>query len=185
MEMHHFLEPLWLFLDAAFDNGAREPLNLDVAVMFMAAEDFCNHITVPENAIPSRHLHMFSLRKEGFMQQAKYPWYSRKEWIAGHSTPLVAELQLERNSVLYKFEEFLLGKQEYQCVLNELYRAWLINTKEFYVIFDVDGTPIGRAITWNEADAICEKQPLYQWDIQKNKKFAVLPTLTVSDVIHV
>jgi hypothetical protein len=173
------MEPLWYFLDVAFDVAAREPLNLDIADMFMAAEDFCNHLMVDDDAIPSRHKHMFSLRKEGFMQQAKFPWYSSKTLL---TTPLVPELQHDRNSILYRFEEFLIGEDKYHCVLNELYREWLINDKEFYVIFDAHGAPCGRAVTWKEADAICEKQPLYQWDIRKKTKFASLPILTVSDV---
>jgi hypothetical protein len=176
------LEPLWHFLYVAFDVAAREPLNLDIADMFMAAEDFCNHLMVSDDAIPSRHKHMFSLRKEGFMQQAKFPWYSSKEWMLTHPMPLVAELQVDKNSILYRFEEFLIeADDKYHCVLNELYREWLINEKEFYVIFDADDVPRGRAVTWKEADAICDKQPLYQWDIKKNKKFASLPIMTISD----
>ncbi len=176
------MEPLWHFLDVAFDVAARQPLNLDVADMFMAAEDFCNHIVVSDDTIPSRHRHMFSLRKEGFMQQAKFPWYSSKEWILTHPTPLVPELQVDRSSILYRFEEFLIAQDKYQCVLNELYREWLVNDKEFYVIFDADGVPRGRAVTWKEADAICEKQPLYQWDIKKKTEFASLPVMTISEI---
>lgn len=121
------LAPLWHFLDVAFDTGAREPLNLDVADMYRAVEDFCNHINVCDDFIPSHHRHMFSLRKEGFMQQAKYPWYSSEEWKLKHPTPLVAELQVDMTSVLYKFAEFLVTKDMYNCVLNELRDDWLIN----------------------------------------------------------
>lgn len=45
---------------------------------------------------------------------------------------------------------------------------------EFYVIYNAQGTPCGRAITLQEADAICDKNPLYQWDIKKNKKYHTL-----------
>lgn len=177
------LSPLWTFLDVTFDVAARDPLNLDVADIFMAAEDFCKHIMIPDDVIPPVHNHMFSLRNDGFMQQAKYPWYSSKEWIRDHPTPLVPSLQVDKESILYQFEEFLISQQgKYQCVLNELYRHWLINMKEFYVVYDADGVACGRAITWNEADAICDKQPLYQWDIKKNNRFASLPIMTVSDV---
>lgn len=34
------LKALWHFLDVAFDEAARQPLNLDIADVFMAVEDF-------------------------------------------------------------------------------------------------------------------------------------------------
>lgn len=183
MSVATYLSPLWDFLDVTYDVAARHPLNLDVADIYMAAEDFCKHIMVPDDVIPPVHKHMFSLRKEGFMVQAKYPWYSSKEWIHDHPTPLVPTLQVDRDSILYQFEDFLIPQQdEYHCVLCELYRHWLTNTKEFYVVYDANGVALGRAITWNEADAICDKQPLYQWDIKKNNRFASLPIITVTDV---
>lgn len=179
---HEYFQPLWQFLDVVLDNGAREPLNLDVADVFMAVEDFCNHMMVPDDAIPSHHKHMFSLRKHGFMVQAKHPWYSSREWLQKHPTPLLPSVQMDMTSVLYKLEKFVKGNDKYHCVACELYRYWLINMDEFYVIYDSNGTACGRAVTWNEADAICDKNPLYQWDVKKNKKYAELPIITVSDV---
>lgn len=139
-------------------------------------------MSISDDEIPLRHKHMFSLRKQGYMQQAKFPYYKSKEWIFEHPTSLVPDLQVDRNSILYRLEEFLISQNKYHCVQNELYRNWLINDKEFYVIFDEHDIPHGRAITWKEADAICDKYPLYQWDIKKDKRFASLPILTISDV---
>lgn len=170
--------PLWTFLDVQYNSAARNPLWLDVADMFMAAEDFCIHMQVPDDDIPHRHKKMFSMRQHGFMAQAKYPWMN-----GDSTTPAVAEVQVNLESILYRFETFLMAQGDrYTCVLNELYRDWLINTNDTYVIFDAEGVPCGRAVTWNEADAICEKQPLYQWDIKKNKKYASLPQMTIADV---
>lgn len=138
--------------------------------MFMAAEDLCNHMMVPDDAIPSHHKHMFSLRKHGFMVQAKHPWYSSREWLQKYPTPLLPSVQMDMTSVLYKLEKFVKGNDKYHCVACELYRYWLINMDEFYVIYDSNGTACGRAVTWNEADAICDNHPLYQWNVHKNKK---------------
>lgn len=177
------MTPLWQFLDVTLDDAARNTghLNLDVADVFMAAEDFCNAMKVPDNDIPPHHKYMFSLRDHGFMAQAKHPRYSSKEWLLQHPVPLAAELQTDMSSVLYKLEEFLVAQGKYHCVLNELYRYWLINSKEFYVIYDEEGVPRGRAVTWNEADAICDQQPLYQWDIKKNPKYLRLPIITIHE----
>lgn len=172
--------PLWQFLDVALDIAARNPLWLDIADFFMAGEDFCNQMMVPADTIPAHHKHMFGLRKHGFMAQAKHPYYTSREWLLKHPTPLTGELQTDMSSILYKFEDFLISQDKYHCVLNELYKEWLINRKDFYVVFDANKLPCGRTITWKEADAICEKQPLYQWDIKRNKKYALLPLMTIS-----
>lgn len=177
MSQYSEMEPLWHFLDVAFDYAARNPLWLDIADFYMAAEDFCKQMTIPDDAIPECHKEMFKMREHGFMSQAKYPYYTRMKWITSHPVPLVEQLQENLDSVLYRFEDFLIGqKSKYNCVLCELYRNWLINTKQFYVIYDsAEGVPCGRAVTWSVADAICETQPHYTWDIEDDPKFASLP----------
>lgn len=176
------MEPLWHFLDVALDVAAREPLWLDVADVFMAAEDFCEFMKVPSDTIPSHHKEMFAMREHGFIAQAKHPYYTSAKWLKAHPVPLVAELQVDMESVLYKFEDFLRGQNKYQCVLNDLYREWIINRKDFYVIYNADGVPCGRAVTWKEADASCEAQPLYTWDVEEDKAYASLIVMTVDDI---
>lgn len=53
--------------------------------------------------------------------------------------------------------------------------------EEFFVIYDVRGVPRGRTVTMQEADALCDKKPQYQWDIKKHKKYQDLPIMTISD----
>lgn len=56
---------------------------------------------------------------------------------------------------------------------------------EFYVIYNEQGVPCGRTITIQEADAICDKNHLYQWDIKKTKKYQTLVVITISEVTFI
>ena len=60
-----------------------------------------------------------------------------------------------------------------------------LSTEEFYVVYNAQGAPFGRTVTMQEADMICARNPLYQWDIKKgtkkNNKYHTLPLITIHD----
>lgn len=50
------------------------------------------------------------------------------------------------------------------------------------IIFDQSDKPIGYCVTKQEADALCEKYPEYQWDFfSKKYKNLNIPLLTIND----
>ena len=71
--------PFWDFLDMCIDEGARYPLFVTNDEIFSVAKEFCEHMHIAEEDIPSLYKYIFAT--EGFLQKAKVPYYISTEWL--------------------------------------------------------------------------------------------------------
>ena len=129
--------PLWIFLDHSFDQAARDPILLDVEFHFIAVEDFCVFLSIPENNIPALYTSMFEA-KAGFLTQAKMPYLMSDNWIKRFPEKIKPPEYVNNIPIILQdFKDFLSSPNTPEQK-NRMYGATLAHLKRYLNYHNMD-----------------------------------------------